>query len=192
VATEPNSSALDEATFARRARDLAWVVCDVDGVLTDGRLYYGASGEELKTFHIRDGLALKLARDGGLKVGLLSARRSEALTARARDLGLDRIVMGRQDKSLAFDEFLASESIRQEEVAYIGDDLQDLPVLRRCGLAFAPADAAVEVRQEVHRVLVANGGEGAVREMVELLLKGRGDWDRLVKDEVSEGGRSSG
>ena len=166
--------------LARRARELDWLLFDVDGVLTDGSLVYGPEGEHWKVFNVRDGVGLKLAKEAGLKIGILSGRGNAALEARTRELGLDAVIEGRHDKDAAFTEFLAQHAAAPERVAYIGDDLLDLPVLRRCGLSFAPADAAPEVRQRVHRVLTAPGGRGAAREMCELILRARGDWDRAV------------
>lgn len=164
-----------------RARRLAWLLFDVDGVLTDGHLVYGAEGERIKLFHVRDGLALKLAQRAGLKVGVLSGRRSPALQRRLKELALDERILARSDKLNAFTDFLERHRLDADEVAYIGDDLLDLPVLRRCGISFAPADAAAEVRQRVHRVLARAGGHGAAREMVELVLEARGEWDALIE-----------
>ncbi len=173
-------SALSDEEFARRARALEWLVFDVDGVLTDGRLYYGPDGERMKVFHVRDGLALALVRRAGLKVGILSGRPSRAVAARARELALDAVILDRSDKDAAFAEFLAERGADPARVAYAGDDLLDLPVLRRAGLSFAPADAVQEVRSAVHRVLRARGGREAAREMTEEILRARGDWERLV------------
>lgn len=169
---------LSDAEFGRRAKNLRWLLCDVDGVLTDGRLLYGPQGEELKSFDVKDGLGLKLAQRAGLKVGLLSSRNSPALAQRAVELGIDAMVTGHEDKGAAFEGFLAAQEISADEVAYIGDDLPDLPVLRRCGLAFAPADAVPEVQAAVDQILPRPGGRGAVREMVERILKARGEWAR--------------
>jgi 3-deoxy-D-manno-octulosonate 8-phosphate phosphatase (KDO 8-P phosphatase) len=171
---------LDDAELARRAAAVSWLLLDVDGVFTDGRLLYSAQGEELKAFHVRDGFAVRLAQRAGLKVGILSGRASGALERRARELDLDAVILGRSEKGVAFDRFLAEHGVSQEAVAYAGDDLLDLPVLARAGLAFAPADAAAEVRRRAHRVLATPGGAGAVRELVELLLAARGDWDRVT------------
>lgn len=173
AAPPPPPPGLAAAEFARRARALEWLLLDVDGVMTDGRLYYSASGEEIKVFHVRDGLGIKLAQRAGLKVGILSGRRSGALARRAADLRLDALIQGRDDKDPAFDEFLAAHETTAERVAYIGDDLLDLPILDRAGLSFAPADAVEAVRQQVDHVLAAPGGAGAVREAVELLLAAR-------------------
>lgn len=174
------SGALSEEEFTRRARALEWLLFDVDGVLTDGLLTYGAGGEELKTFHVRDGLALKLAQRAGLKVGILSGRGAAALATRARELELDAVILDRSDKAEAFAEFLAERNADPARVAYAGDDLLDLPVLARCGLSFAPSDAVAEVRERVHRVLANAGGREAAREMTEAVLRARGDWELLT------------
>jgi 3-deoxy-D-manno-octulosonate 8-phosphate phosphatase (KDO 8-P phosphatase) len=149
-------------------------------VLTDGRLVYGASGEERKVFDVRDGLGMKLAQRAGLKVGLLSGRTGPPLVARAAELGVDALITDRADKDRAFAEFLAHYRTAPERVAYVGDDLVDLPVLRRCGLSMAPADAVPEVRERVDLVLASRGGRGAAREAAETILRARGDWQRLV------------
>jgi 3-deoxy-D-manno-octulosonate 8-phosphate phosphatase (KDO 8-P phosphatase) len=171
---------LTDDELAARARALEWLLLDVDGVLTDGRLVYGPGGEQDKVFHVRDGLGLRLVQRSGLKVGILSGRESKALRVRAEGLEVDWLMMNRSDKGPAFAEFLAAQGVSPERVAYMGDDLVDLPILLRCGLAFAPADAVSEVRERVHRVLEGRGGWGVVRELCELLVRARGDWDELV------------
>ncbi len=173
--SRPADGALVEA-----ARDLEWILCDVDGVLTDGSLYYGRDGEEFKRFDVKDGLALKLAQRDGLKVGLLSGRASAALSRRAEELGLDEVISGRQDKAVALGEFLERHGTLPARLAFIGDDLPDLPVLRAVTLSFAPADAAPEVRAAVRCVLKRPGGHGTVREMVEWLLRARGSWETIL------------
>jgi 3-deoxy-D-manno-octulosonate 8-phosphate phosphatase (KDO 8-P phosphatase) len=171
---------LNPDELSQRAADLEWLLFDVDGVFTDGRLVYGSGGEAWKVFDVRDGLALKLAQDAGLKVGLLSGRASAALAVRAAEMGVDTLITDRPDKGLAFSQFLAQHRTDASRVAYIGDDLLDLPVLSRCAISFAPADAAADVRSRVDRVLASSGGRAAVREMVETILKARGDWERLL------------
>ncbi|HEX2253519.1 MAG TPA: hypothetical protein VHQ65_09650 [Thermoanaerobaculia bacterium] len=166
--------------LVRRARHLEWLLLDVDGVFTDGSLLYSEKGEELKSFHVRDGLGVKLAQRAGLKVGVLSGRTSRALARRARDLALDATILERSEKAPAFERFCAEHGTSPDRVAFAGDDLLDLPVLARCGLSFAPADAVAEVRERVDRVLTARGGAGAVRELVELVLRARGDWQRVA------------
>lgn len=166
--------------LSERARSLKWLLFDVDGVFTDGRLFYGPEGERYKAFDVRDGLGIKLAQKAGLKVGILSGRISEALRFRAGELGIDALIMDRSDKKPAFEELLATRKLAPERIAYMGDDLLDLPVLLRCGLSFAPADAVPEVRERVHKVLLRPGGRGAVREMCEFVLRARGEWDHLI------------
>jgi 3-deoxy-D-manno-octulosonate 8-phosphate phosphatase (KDO 8-P phosphatase) len=171
---------LSETDFTRRAADLEWILCDADGVLTDGGLYYDRDGHNHLRFDARDGLGLKMAQLAGLKVGILSGRDSSALQRRAAELQLESLDMGVDDKGAGFRRFLERHSTDAPRIAFIGDDLPDLAVLERCGLSFAPADAALEVKDVVHRVLDSTGGHGAVREMVELLLRARGDWARLL------------
>ena len=177
--------------LAARARQLEWLLLDVDGVLTDGRLWYTEEGETLKAFHVRDGMAVGLARRAGLKVGLLSGRASPVLERRAEELRLDTVLLGSRDKGADFLRFLAAEATRPAKVGFIGDDLIDLPVLLRCGLSMCPADAVHEVRAVVHHVLRENGGGGAVREAVEKILEARGAWSDVVSffsPDPAEGG----
>lgn len=170
-----SSRALDE-----RLRDLEWLLFDVDGVLTDGRLWYTAEGEELKAFHARDGLALKLAQRAGLKVGVFSGRTSRPLERRAQELGLDEIILASKDKRLDFAAFLERTSCDPSRVAFTGDDLIDLPALARCGVGFCPRDAAVEVRSVVDHVVEMDGGHGVARAVVEKVLRARGQWRDIV------------
>ena len=169
-----------EDVFARRAAGLEWLLFDVDGVLTDGYLHYTRWGEQIKRFHVHDGLGFRLAQGAGLKLGLLSGRRSRPLEKRAAELGFDEVILGSSDKAAAFEKFLAKHETTPRRVAYVGDDLPDLPVLGRCALSFAPADAAEEVRAAAQNVLERAGGAGAAREMIEMILKARGDWDKLI------------
>jgi 3-deoxy-D-manno-octulosonate 8-phosphate phosphatase (KDO 8-P phosphatase) len=171
--------ATDEA-FRLRAEALEWLLFDVDGVLTDGKLVYTRWGETVKQFNVRDGLGFRLAQSAGLKLGLLSGRRSRPLEKRAAELDFDEVILGSGDKGADLDAFLVRHGTTAQRIAYVGDDLPDLPVLGRCGLSFAPADAAVEVRAVVHRVLARAGGAGAAREMIELILKARGAWHDVI------------
>ena len=178
---------LDGQEFAQRALELEWLLSDVDGVLTDGGLYYDRRGHQLLRFHAKDGLGLQLAQQAGLRVGLFSGRAAGALDRRATELGLDLCLSGITDKSAAFDDFLERQHTEATRVAFIGDDLPDLTVLGRCGLAFAPADAVVEVRAVAHRVLDGRGGHGAVREAVEAILRARGVWQQTFARFTFEG-----
>ncbi|MGH9373427.1 MAG: KdsC family phosphatase [Vicinamibacterales bacterium] len=155
---------------------------DVDGVLTDGVVIMHADGTESKGFHIRDGAAIAWAQRAGLTVGLLSARASGATTHRAAQLALRIVQQGVPSKRAAFEQILRESAIDEQDVAYMGDDLLDLPVLARAGLSAAPADAAAEVQQAVHWVSSAAGGRGAVRELIELVLRAQGRWDTVLAD----------
>ncbi len=153
---------------------LRFLLFDVDGVLTDGRLYY-VGDDVAVAFDVRDGLAVQRARDAGLGVGLLSSRRDSAAVARrAADLGFDEVLLGCRDKAAAFADLLKRRGLDPSEVAYVGDDLVDLPVLRRVGLSAAPADAVQEVRDNVDLVLNARGGRGAARELVDRVVEALG------------------
>jgi len=165
----------------RRARALRWLLLDVDGVLTDGFIHVAEGGELFKSFHVRDGLGIKLARRAGLEVGILTARQSSVIERRAAELGIHEVMLGREEKGSSFRDMLERHGLRAEEVAYMGDDLPDLPVLGACGLSAAPADAAVPIRAAVDFVTEAEGGRGAVRELVERLLVARDAWGPLLR-----------
>jgi 3-deoxy-D-manno-octulosonate 8-phosphate phosphatase (KDO 8-P phosphatase) len=163
-----------------RARQIKLLLLDCDGVLTDGGLHYTFDGKRVmegaKVFHIHDGQGLKLAREAGLKLGVISGRVSPALTARARDLQIDRLHQGIDDKLTVYEQIKTDEGLTDAQIAYVGDDLPDLPVMRRVGLAVAVADAVEEVRECAHFVTKKPGGRGAAREVVELLLKAQDKW----------------
>jgi 3-deoxy-D-manno-octulosonate 8-phosphate phosphatase (KDO 8-P phosphatase) len=157
-----------------RAARIRLVALDVDGVLTDGRLYYGPHGETLKAFDVRDGHGIKMLLANGIDVAILSARASEAVTARARDLGIERVLQGRGDKETGWRELLAAAGTSSDESAYIGDDLPDLPVLRSAGLAATVSDARDEVKAAAHWITPQPGGHGAVRAFAEFILRAKG------------------
>jgi 3-deoxy-D-manno-octulosonate 8-phosphate phosphatase (KDO 8-P phosphatase) len=152
------------------------LVLDVDGVLTDGGVLYTPSGEETKRFFVRDGLAVGAAQQAGLAIAVISGRASAAVTRRLAELGIAEVRQGVSDKAAALAELTERLGLGSAEVAVMGDDLPDLPLMRRAGLALAPSNAVPEVRQAAHWVSRRRGGEGAVREAVELLLKARGAW----------------
>lgn len=170
----------DEA-FAERCRRLRLVLTDVDGVLTDGRLWLLPGGEEVKAFHVRDGLGMVMAQKAGLRIGLLSGRRSPAVEARAKELGLALVRQGVADKRAALREILEEERLGPSEVAFMGDDVNDLPVMPEVALTAAPADAPFEVRAQAFLITEAAGGHGCFREFLEAILRARGDWDRLLE-----------
>jgi 3-deoxy-D-manno-octulosonate 8-phosphate phosphatase (KDO 8-P phosphatase) len=170
------------STAEERARRVRLVLLDVDGVLTDGTVIMHGDGTESKAFHIRDGAAIVWAMQTGVDVGLLSARASAATTQRAAQLGMTIVAQGVPSKPTEFERILAQQGLAEQNVAYMGDDLLDLPILARAGLSGAPADAAEEVRAAAHWVSARRGGHGAVREFIELILRAQGRWDSIVRD----------
>ncbi len=171
------------AELRARLEPILLLVLDVDGVLTDGTLVYTSRGEESKRFSVRDGLGIRLLLEAGIGVAVLSGRRSEAVLLRCRDLGipLERVVLGCSDKSAGLDGIEQQLGVSDHQVAAMGDDLPDLPVLQRVGLAACPSDAAPEVAATCHLVCGSPGGRGAVRELGELLLKAQGRWQDGVE-----------
>ena len=165
---------------SERCARIRLLVLDVDGVLTDGRLLFDAEGRESKSFHVRDGHGIRLLQDCGIEVALITARYSQALAHRARDLGIQRVYQGSVDKIVAYTELLFATQRREEEVAYMGDDLIDLGILGRVGLAAAPADAHPEVLARAHWIAQRPGGMGAVRELSEEILRVQGYWSGIV------------
>jgi 3-deoxy-D-manno-octulosonate 8-phosphate phosphatase (KDO 8-P phosphatase) len=157
-----------------KARHIRVAAFDVDGVLTDGGLYYTDSGEELKRFNVRDGHGLKMLKDSGVTPAIITSRTSRCVTERARNLGIELLYQGVADKLVAFQELLARCGVEANACAYAGDDLVDLPVMKRCGLALTVPGAPAVVLQQAHFVTQARGGEGAAREMCELILHAQG------------------
>jgi 3-deoxy-D-manno-octulosonate 8-phosphate phosphatase (KDO 8-P phosphatase) len=169
-------------TDRERVANIRLLLFDVDGVLTDGVVIMHADGSEAKGFHIRDGAAMVWAQRAGLTVGLLSARSSGATTHRAAQLAIRLVVQGATSKLAAYERILRDTGLPDSAVAYMGDDLLDLPVLIRVGLAAAPADAAAEVRSRVHWVSTCGGGRGAVREFIEMVLREQNRWAGVVRE----------
>lgn len=157
------------------------MIFDVDGVLTDGTLWYGGIGDELKAFHAFDGHGMKMLALAGVPCALLSGRKSAAVAARAGELGIERIFQGVDDKLGVFREILKKENLKPEETGFMGDELVDLPVLTRCGFACAPREAPQEVRSRVHYVASAPAGRGAAREVCELVMRAQGSLERAVQ-----------
>jgi 3-deoxy-D-manno-octulosonate 8-phosphate phosphatase (KDO 8-P phosphatase) len=163
------------------ARDIRVIVSDVDGVWTDGKIIYAGDRSELKNFNVRDGLGAKLAQRSGIQIVLLTSRRSAALTRRARELGITELHQGATNKAVACAEILESMALSFDQALYIGDDLPDLAPMLRAGLSAAPADAAAEVYAAALWKLTSPGGQGAFRELVERLLRERGEWEAVVQ-----------
>jgi 3-deoxy-D-manno-octulosonate 8-phosphate phosphatase (KDO 8-P phosphatase) len=189
-----------------RARRIKLLLFDVDGVLTDGKLFfvpttggnngraYGQGGInltsqgsiEVKGFHAHDGTAISLARLAGIKTGLVTKRSSETVALRARDLKLDHIHQGIQDKLGVFREILAEEGFTAAEACFVGDDVIDLPVMWHCGLAVAVANARDEVKKDAHYVTRHSGGDGALRDTIEFILKSQNKWKKVVTEYIGE------
>lgn len=164
-----------------RICNIKLTIFDVDGVLTDGRLIYGANGEETKVFNALDGHGMKMLRESGVELAIISGRKSEALARRAKDLHIHQLFMGVDNKRDIFDALLKSLSLAPAQVAGLGDDVIDLPFLTRCGFAAAVPSAPTYVRERVHYVTTAGGGQGAVREFCDLIMQTQGTWDAALK-----------
>jgi YrbI family 3-deoxy-D-manno-octulosonate 8-phosphate phosphatase len=174
-----------------RCQAIELIVADVDGVLTDGRLVVDNQGIETKSFHIRDGMGIRLWQKAGYRFGLITARSSQIVKLRAAELNVTIVRQGADDKLDSLRRVMAEQGLAPQQTCYIGDDLPDLPAVRAVGLGVAVADACGELRQAAHHVTVAAGGAGAVRELVELILKGQGRWDELI-DPYRRGGTGVG
>jgi 3-deoxy-D-manno-octulosonate 8-phosphate phosphatase (KDO 8-P phosphatase) len=163
-----------------RAAKVRLFIFDVDGVLTDGSLSYGAEGEMVKTFNVHDGLGIKLLQEAGIKTAIISARRTPIVLARAKDLGIDYVHQGGHNKLPPFQALLAELGLKEEQVAFIGDDVVDLPLLRRVGFAVSVPNGRKEAQQHAHYITEASGGRGAVREACEFVLRASGNYDRVM------------
>lgn len=170
-----------EERIRSKAEKIRWIMLDVDGVMTDGRITYDSAGRETKTFHVRDGHGIKLARRAGIRFSLITGRESPSVKQRAVELGIEEVHQGAKNKIEVYEEMIRRLNLTDEEVAYVGDDLVDLPVLRRVGLSAAVADADPQTRGQVDLVLARDGGAGAVREFVEIILKAQDKWGEVTE-----------
>lgn len=166
--------------WKERAKAIRLLLLDVDGVLTDGRIIYDGSGREFKSFNIKDGLGMVLLQRAGVEIGILSGRKSAAVAARAKELGIGLCKQKVLDKGKTLREIMRIKKIRAEQVCFVGDDLVDLPVFLLAGLAVAVADSAQELQANAHYVTRHPGGHGAVREVCELILKAQGQWEKVT------------
>jgi 3-deoxy-D-manno-octulosonate 8-phosphate phosphatase (KDO 8-P phosphatase) len=210
---------LESAMSKKRARKIRLLLFDVDGVLTDGKLFIfpapasapqplprrsarpggqggfsppGQTSFEAKGFHAHDGTAISLARLGGIKTGIITKRSSETVALRARDLRLEHVHQGIQDKLTVFEEILQQEGLKASEAAFVGDDVIDLPVMRNCGLAIAVANARDQVKDEAHWITPHCGGDGALRDAVEYVLRAQGKLKAVTEKYLGERSRKSG
>lgn len=157
------------------------LLLDVDGVMTDGRIIYDSDGGETKAFDVKDGHGLKLVQRAGIQVGIITGRQSGIVARRAAELGIELVFQGAKDKNLPFMEILQKLALTPEEVAYVGDDIVDIPVMRQVGFAATVADAIAEVKPFAHMVTRRNGGRGAVREICDFILKESGRWHAVTQ-----------
>ena len=177
-----NTTTTDLISVTDRARQVKVAAFDVDGILTDGRLYYSDSGEEIKAFNVQDGQGIKMLRESGVAVAIITSRSSRLVENRARDLGIDLLFQGVADKREAMNNLLRRLGLNLSAASYMGDDVIDLPVLRRCGFAVSVPDAPTIVRQHAHHVTGARGGHGAVREFAEFILQAQGTLDARLAE----------
>ena len=165
----------------KRIGRLKLLLLDVDGVLTRGDIIYDDSGREIKVFNVKDGLGIRLLLKAGIKVAIVTGRRSEALAHRCRNLGLDQLYDGVGDKAALLDQIALKNDVRPREVGFVGDDLPDLALMKKVGLSFAVGDAHETVAARADVVTSAKGGQGAVREVAELILKNKGLWENIIQ-----------
>ncbi|WP_028101592.1 KdsC family phosphatase [Pseudoduganella violaceinigra] len=170
----------NHADLVARAAKVRLFIFDVDGVLTDGSLSYGAQGELMKTFNVHDGLGIKLLQESGVKTAIISARITAITNARAKDLGIDYVHQGGHDKLTPFKALLNELGLAEEQVAFIGDDVVDLPLLRRVGFAVSVPNGRKEAQRHAHYITGAAGGRGAVREACEFVLHAQGSYERVM------------
>ncbi|NOY53850.1 MAG: dUTP diphosphatase [Deltaproteobacteria bacterium] len=181
AAESPMRIPIKKEEIEEKAKKIGWIFLDVDGVLTDGRITYDSRGDELKTFYARDGHGIKLAQRVGIRFALITGRESRIVNRRAAELGIREVHQGSLRKLDAYHEITGRLKLSDEEISYVGDDLIDLPVMRRVGLSAAVADADPETRDQADLILTQPGGRGAVREFIELILKARNKWVEATK-----------
>jgi 3-deoxy-D-manno-octulosonate 8-phosphate phosphatase (KDO 8-P phosphatase) len=178
---EQNSLTLSDSALAEKLQAVKAVILDVDGVLTDGGIYYDPTGREIKRFHVADGLGMELLRHAGIRVVILSGRVAEAITRRAAELRVTDCYQGVRDKKAQIERLRQQWQMKADELLYVGDDLNDLPAFEAVGVRVAVANADAMLKAQAHYVTQATGGNGAVREVCEWLLKARGDWEKAVE-----------
>ncbi|NOT85231.1 MAG: 3-deoxy-manno-octulosonate-8-phosphatase KdsC [Methylococcaceae bacterium] len=164
-----------------KAKKLQLLILDVDGVLTDGKLFFDAAGVEYKSFHARDGHGIKLLQQAGVKVAIISGRSSASVALRMQSLGVELVYQGHENKLAAFNEILQRLSLNPEQVAHVGDDVLDLPIMIRAGLAIAVQDAHFSVKRYAHWCTELQGGSGAVREVCDLIMQAQGTFEASVR-----------
>lgn len=172
--------------FVERAKRVKLIILDVDGVLSDGKIIFSPSGELAKSFNCKDGLGISLLQKFGVKTAIITGRNSEIVRHRAEELKIHDVYQGAMNKLTAFEELCAKYHLTHDEIAYVGDDLIDLPVMCQVGLACAVQDAVTEVKTRAHYITRACGGQGGVREVAELILKAQDKWDAVVQSYINQ------
>ena len=164
-----------------KLKHIRLLLLDVDGVMTDGRIIYDDRGAEIKEFHVKDGLGIRMLMLAGVRVGIVTGRSSPALRHRCSNLGIDIVFDGVRNKAVVLDDIIRSQALTPDQIAFVGDDLPDLPLMRRVGLCIAVGDAHPSVADEAHMVTTTNGGNGAVREVCDAILKAQGLWEKALE-----------
>lgn len=171
----------EKEALRRQAQKVKMLILDVDGVMTDGRIIYDNKGNELKCFNVLDGMGLALLYQAGIKVAIITAKGAKAVLRRAADIGAVEVEQNAVDKLAPFRQILQRQNLTAEDICFVGDDLVDLPIMKRAGLAVAVANACAEVKQLAHYVTQKEGGKGAVREVIEIILQAQNKWDGLIE-----------
>lgn len=173
--TNPKKKIFNNKRLLQKAKKIRFLLLDVDGVMTDGKIYYDSEGREIKAFNIYDGHGIYLLRQSGIKVGIITGRKSKIVEIRARELGIDEVHQNITEKDIVYNDLRRRYGLKESEVAFIGDDLIDISILKRVGLSAAPSNSIDDVKRIVDLVTVKEGGSGAVREVIDLLLFARKD-----------------
>ena len=171
----------EKRSHIEKLRNIRLLLLDVDGVMTDGKIIYTDQGAEIKEFHVRDGLGIRMLILAGVEVGIVTGRNSPALKHRCSNLGISIVFDGVREKAVVLDEIVRSKAVSPDQIAFMGDDLPDLPLMRRVGFCIAVRDAHPSVTGEAHMVTTANGGYGAVREVCDAILKAQGLWEKALE-----------
>lgn len=169
-----------EKEYTDRAKRIKLLILDVDGVMTDGKIVLDGNGTEIKSFNVRDGHGIKMAQRAGMAIAIITGRESKVVDLRAKELGITEVYQKSHDKLATYTELLKKLGLKEDETAFVGDDIVDLPVMKRVGVSIAVADAEPYVKDMASMVTVRNGGEGAVREVIDWLLRAKGEWEGVT------------
>jgi 3-deoxy-D-manno-octulosonate 8-phosphate phosphatase (KDO 8-P phosphatase) len=176
---------MKKRNIKEQCKKIKLIILDVDGVMTDGRIIFDNNGNELKAFHVRDGHGIKMAIKAGLRMAIITGRQSKVVQIRAEELGIQDVFQGIKDKRVAYENLLDKYGLKEEETAFMGDDIVDIPLMKRAGLAGAPKDADKLTAKEADFVSDKRGGRGAVRDFIEFVLKASGIWASLIEGSIA-------